>query len=309
MARPPLPPSYAALLAEWERHLAARGLAPATRRAYTGDLHAFLGFLAGHLGGEVGAAGLGRLGIGDFRAHFAAERGRGLSAKAMGRAAAAIRGFFAWLEEARGIACPAVAGLATPRRGRSLPRPLAEGDARDVLDLAGALHPEPWIAARDEAVLSLLWGAGLRIGEAVGLAWGAAPLGSALRVVGKGGRARSVPVLPAVSARVEAYRRLCPWAPGPDGPLFLGARGGRVNPNQIRLAMQRAREALGLPASATPHALRHAFATQILAASGDLRGVQELLGHRRLATTQAYTGLDEARLRAVYDAAHPRAKG
>jgi integrase/recombinase XerC len=295
-------------LGRWQAHLAARGLRPATRAAYAADLRGFLGFLAGHLGGPAGPASLAALGIGDFRAWMAAERGRGVAARTLARAVSSVRGFFAWLEEAEGISCEAVNALATPRAARRLPRPVAQEDARAVLETVGAGRAE-WIAARDRAVLTLLWGAGLRMGEALGLAWGDAPLGETVRVTGKGGRRRAVPVLPAARQAVEAYRRLCPHDPGPGGPLFLGARGGPLDSRLVRKAMEEARTALGLPASATPHALRHAFATQLLAAGGDLRAVQELLGHARLSTTQVYTGLDADRLRAVYDATHPRARG
>jgi integrase/recombinase XerC len=185
---------------------------------------------------------------------------------------------------------------------------VAEGDARAILDVVSA-HAEPWIAARDQAALTLIWGSGLRISEALGLKQRQAPLGDVVRVTGKGGKEREVPVLPVASEAVEAYRSLCPHAPGRDDALFLGARGGALNPRLLQAAMATARMALGLPASATPHALRHAFATQLLSAGGDLRAVQELLGHASLSTTQVYTGVDEARLMEVYERAHPLARG
>ncbi len=301
----PVAPATAALLARWQAHLAARGLRPATRAAYAADLAGFLGFLAGHLGEPPVPGDLGGLGIGAMRAYLASERMRGRGARSLARAVSAIRGFFAYLAEAEGIDCAAVHALVTPKAPRGKPRPVAEADARAILDTAGAAR-EPWVAARDVAVLTLLWGAGLRVSEALGLRWGDAPFGEALAVAGKGGRARQVPVLPAVRAAVEAYRALCPHHPGAGGPLFLGVRGGPLADGIVRGAMREARRALGLPATATPHALRHAFATELLRAGGDLRAIQQLLGHARLATTQVYTGLDEARLRAVYDATHPR---
>lgn len=296
-------------LARWRVHLLAGGARPNTVTAYLGDVAGFLGFLGGHLGGPVGPAALGGLGIGDLRAWMASERGRGVSARTLARRVSAVRGFLGWLEAADGIACAAAGALATPRVARRLPRPVAEADARAVLETVGAAHPEPWIAARDRAVLTLLWGAGLRVAEALSLRWGDAPFGPALRVTGKGGRPRSVPVLPVVCAAVEAYRALCPLDPGPAGPLFLGARGGALDSRLVRKAMAEARALLGLPATATPHALRHAFATELLARGGDLRAVQELLGHASLATTQVYTAVTPERLRAVWAATHPRGGG
>ncbi len=302
-------PETAALMGRWQAHLAARGLRPATRDAYASDLQGFLGFLAQHLGAPPEPADLAALTIGDFRAFMASERRRGRGARSLGRGVSAIRALFAYLAEVEGRDCAAIRALATPRAPRGKPRPVAEADARAILATAGApaeTGPEPWIAARDVAVLTLLWGAGLRVGEALSLRWGDAPFGPTLAVIGKGGRGRQVPVLPAVRDAVEAYRALCPHEPGPGGALFLGARGGLLNDRLVRRAMGEARLALGLPATATPHALRHAFATELLRRGGDLRAIQELLGHARLATTQVYTGLDEARLRAVYDATHPR---
>lgn len=300
-------PEFAALLARWQTHLAARGLAPLTREAYASDIGGLLGFLADHLGGASSAAALSRLTIGDFRAWMAVERGRGRGSRSLARAVSAVRGFFAWAEEHEGIACAAVDLLRTPKAPRSLPRPVPEDDARALIDTVEALAREDWVAARDRAVLTLLWGAGLRISEALGLAWGTAPFAGAVRVTGKGGRLRAVPVLPVVRDAVEVYRAACPHRPGPDGPLFLGVRGGRLQGDAVRKAMQAARGALGLPATATPHALRHAFATQLLAAGGDLRAIQTLLGHARLSTTQVYTAVDSARLAEVHARAHPRA--
>ncbi|GMG82474.1 tyrosine recombinase XerC [Paralimibaculum aggregatum] len=301
-----LAPALGELLARWAAHLAASGRAPATRTAYVADLAGFLGFLTGHLGGAPAPAALAGLTLGDFRAWLAAERARGRSGRSLSRAVSALRGFFAFLEEREGIACEAIHGVTSPKSPRPLPRPVAAADAQALLAAVDAGHPEPWIAARDAAVLALLWGAGLRISEALGLRWGDAPLGDAVTVRGKGGRSRRVPVLPAAGAWVERYRRLCPHAATPGGALFLGARGGPLHGNMVRRAMAAARAGLGLPANATPHALRHAFATELLAAGGDLRAVQELLGHARLATTQVYTGVDAARLAAVHAATHPR---
>ncbi|MCL5777016.1 tyrosine recombinase XerC [Limibaculum sp. FT325] len=297
------------LLARWLAQLSAvRRASPKTVEAYGRDLRAFLGFMGAHTGGGMGRTALGGLTVSDFRAWMAAERGRGVGPRTLGRKLAAVRSFYRWLALAEGVDCPALLTLRTPRSPRRLPRPVAAQDARAILAAVSA-HAEPWIAARDQAALTLIWGSGLRISEALGLRQRDAPLGQSVRVTGKGGKEREVPVLPVARAAVEQYRALCPFAPGRDAALFLGARGGPLNPRLLQGAMATARMALGLPASATPHALRHAFATQLLAAGGDLRAVQELLGHASLATTQVYTGVDEARLMEVYARTHPKARG
>jgi integrase/recombinase XerC len=196
-----------------------------------------------------------------------------------------------------------------PRQKKTLPKPLGVVAAYDVVAIGNSLEDEPWIAARNTAVLALLYGAGLRISEALGLLRSEAPRadGDALRIRGKGGKERIVPVLPAVSAAIAAYLKVCPFSPGPNAPLFLGARGGQLNPRLVQRAMEKLRSALGLPDTATPHALRHSFATHLLASGGDLRSIQELLGHASLSTTQIYTGVDTERLMAAYREAHPRA--
>ena len=196
-----------------------------------------------------------------------------------------------------------------PRRKARLPRPVAPEAAKELIATVELQSLKSWVGARDVAVATLLYGCGLRISEALALRQADAPLGEVLRIKGKGGRERLAPVLPAVARAVEAYRALCPYAPGPDAPLFLGARGGPLNPRLVQGAVAAARRQLGLPATATPHALRHSFATHLLEAGGDLRTIQELLGHASLATTEVYTGVDEARLMESYMAAHPRARG
>ncbi|MEO0999594.1 MAG: tyrosine recombinase XerC [Pseudomonadota bacterium] len=280
---------------------------PATRAAYGRDVAEFLGFLDRHRGAPAGRAALGTVAHTDLRAWLAALRARGLSPRSIARAQSALRSFYRWLAEAEGIEAPAVTAMASPKQPERLPRPLAPEAAAAVLEAADDPDAAPWVAARDVAVLTLLWGSGLRIGEALSLRRGAAPLGETIRVTGKGGKERIVPVLPAAQAAVESYLALTPWRPGPEGPLFLGVRGKALDPRIIRGVMARARGALGLPATATPHALRHSFATHLLAAGGDLRAIQELLGHASLSSTQIYTKLDEARLLDVYAAAHPRA--
>ncbi|MEM1345689.1 MAG: tyrosine recombinase XerC [Pseudomonadota bacterium] len=302
-------PATAALLTRWLSQLSAiRGASGATITAYRTDVARFLGFLAGHLGGAPPPAALSTLAIGDFRAWMAHERRRGLSARALARAVSAVRGFFAWLEEAEGLDCRAVLALRSPRVHARLPRPVAIDDAHALIATAEALPPTPWIGARDAALLTLLWGTGLRISEALSLNQSEAPLGEVLRVTGKGNKVREVAVVALARTAVERYRGLCPYRPGPEAPLFLGARGARLHPTVARKAVQSARQALGLPASATPHALRHAFATHLLAAGGDLRAVQELLGHASLRSTQIYTAVDASHLSRVYAKAHPRAQ-
>lgn len=301
-------PGAAALLTGWLDWLASvRGRAPATIAAYRRDVSTYLGFLAVHLGGPVGKDRLGRIEVRDVRGWMAARRERGISARSLARELSAVRQFHDWLEETAGIACAAVRGVRAPRLPVRLPRPVAAGDARRVIAGAGA-HAEPWIAARDTAALTLIWGAGLRIAEALALTRADAPLGEVLRVTGKGGKVREVPVLPAARQAVDRYVALCPFPERPDQALFRGARGGPLRPGVLQKTMATARRALGLPDTATPHALRHSFATHLLEAGGDLRSIQELLGHASLSSTQIYTGVDQARLVETYRLAHPRAR-
>jgi integrase/recombinase XerC len=298
------------LLEDWLAQLGAvRDASPRTLVAYRRDVAGFLGFLAGHWGGPAGRAALGRVTVTDMRAWMARERARGMSARSMARALSAVRSFYAWLAEAHGVEATAVMATRGPRQKPRLPRPVAPDAARALIGAVELQASEPWQAARDVAVVTLLWGCGLRISEALGLRQRDAPLGDSLRIRGKGGRERLVPVLPAAARAVDVYRRLCPLAPGPDAPLFLGARGGALNPRLVQKAMAAARLQLGLPATATPHSLRHSFATHLLEAGGDLRAIQELLGHASLATTQVYTGVDQVRLMEAYMAAHPKARG
>ncbi|MEM9010435.1 MAG: tyrosine recombinase XerC [Pseudomonadota bacterium] len=310
------PPAAAlALLDDWLTSRAALGQASgATLTAYRADVRDYLSFLAGHWGGPFGEAALGAVSHGDLRAWMARLRGRGLSARSVARAVSAVRGFHRWLAEARGVEAHAVAAVRAPKVPARLPRPLDRGAARAVLDhvAAGQAAASPdapgWVAARDAALLTLLYGCGLRMAEALALPRRTAPLSEALTVRGKGGKERMLPILPAAREAVERYLALCPHRLAPDGPLFVGVRGGALNGRLVRGLMARVRAALGLPASATPHALRHSFATHLLSAGGDLRAIQELLGHASLSTTQVYTGVDEAQLMEVYARAHPRAQ-
>lgn len=287
----------------------ARAASAHTIDAYRRDVAGWLGFLTEHLGAPVAAAALGRLTPRDVRSWQARLRAEGMSARSAARSLSAVKSFHRWLAEAEGLEASAVLAARAPKAPARLPRPVEAKAAAAMLDHAAADHPEPWIAARDAAVLTLLWGSGLRVSEALALNRADAPLPEALRIRGKGGKERIAPVLPAAREAVEAYLSLLPYRTAPEAPLFLGARGKRLNPRMAQKAMERARLALGLPATATPHALRHSFATHLLEAGGDLRAIQELLGHASLSTTQVYTAVDQARLMEVYEAAHPRADG
>ncbi len=292
----------------WLTHLRALdGKAENTVTAYARDVSGFLGFLSVHRGGTEGLKALADLSQGDLRSWMAAERSRGISARSLARALSAVKTFTAWLAEREGADATALLSARGPKYRRKLPRPLTETGAVQMIDMVGEQASSDWVATRDIAVLTLLYGSGLRISEALGLTGAASPLPDVLRITGKGGKTRPVPTLPAAAQAVARYVALCPYPPSPDAPLFRGVRGGPLNPRLVALAMEKARLQLGLPATATPHAMRHSFATHLLAAGGDLRAIQELLGHASLSTTQAYTSVDSARLMAVYEKAHPRA--
>ncbi|WP_199259183.1 tyrosine recombinase XerC [Paracoccus binzhouensis] len=303
-----LAPAMAENLARWlDNERATRDRSDHTIRAYQADLLAFLAFLGGYHGTPALPATLGQLTQSDMRAFAAAERGRGLSARSLARRLSATRSFIRWMSDRHGFDASRALASRSPKFTRSLPRPLAPDQAEALLEIAGTAHPEAWIAARDTAVLTLLYGCGLRISEALGLDGADWPFREALTIRGKGGKERQVPVLPVAREAIAEYLRLCPYPLEPAAPLFRGARGGRLNPALISGAMRQLRQVMGLPPTATPHALRHSFATHLLAAGGDLRTIQELLGHASLSTTQVYTGVDDARLLETYRAAHPRA--
>ncbi len=294
-----LSPGLRDALSGWLDHIKALdGASINTVAAYGRDVARYLGFLAGHHGDAMGVAAVTAAGHGDLRSWMASERARGVSARSLARELSAVKNFTAWLADlsARG-----------PKFRRKLPRPLTEDGASELLATVGDDAREDWIAARDIAVVTLLYGCGLRISEALALRGGDHPLPEVLRVAGKGGKTRLVPVLPAARAAVDRYVALAPFDLGRADALFRGARGGPLNPRLIQSAMERTRLRLGLPATATPHALRHSFATHLLSAGGDLRAIQELLGHASLSTTQGYTAVDAARLMEAYENAHPRA--
>jgi integrase/recombinase XerC len=288
-----------------------RRLSPKTVEAYGRDLQQFLAFLTGHLGEPPTIAALIALKPRDIRAFLAARRLEGVESRSLMRQLAALRSFARHLDSQGHGAASAFAAIRSPRIEKRLPRPLPVPSALAVTEAesrAGDTRA-PWILARDAAVLALLYGAGLRISEALSLSRRDAPTGltDSVTVTGKGRKVRSVAVIPAVRGAVEDYLKLCPYDLPPDGPLFIGARGGPLSPRIIQLAVAQLRGALGLPDTATPHALRHSFATHLLARGGELRAIQELLGHASLSTTQLYTKVDAARLLKAYDEAHPRA--
>lgn len=296
----------------WIRHLAAqRRASPLTVEAYTRDLTQFLSFLTEHLGERPDLAAFAELKPADLRAFMAKRRGAGIESRSLMRALAALRSFARHLErEGKGKAAAFIA-VRSPKIARSLPKPISARSAMDMMDVATRAGEtrEPWILARDAAVIGLLYGAGLRISEALGLQRRDAAKGfDSLTVIGKGAKTRSVPVIRPVAEGIEAYLQLCPYTLKPEGPLFVGAKGGPLSPRIIQLAVEHLRGALGLPDSATPHALRHSFATHLLAGGGDLRAIQELLGHASLSTTQVYTAVDGARLMEAWRSAHPRAR-
>ncbi len=296
------------LLERWLTTLIAlRGVSDNTIEAYRRDVSGFLGFLANHFGGPQGVTALGRVKITDMRAWMAHERRRGVGARTLARELSAVKSFYRWLSETEGVEATSVLATRTPKFKAQLPRPVARDAARELLDTVELQSAEGWVGARDTAVVTLLYGCGLRISEALALNFSDTPLPDSLMIRGKGDKDRVVPVIPAARAAVAEYLRLCPFAMQPDTPLFLGVRGKRLNPRLIQKVMEKTRLQLGLPATATPHALRHSFATHLLEAGGDLRAIQELLGHASLSTTQAYTALDQVRLMEVYRKAHPKA--
>jgi integrase/recombinase XerC len=290
-----------------ERRMSAK-----TVEAYQRDVLQFLEFLAGHQGGAVNLTRLGKIAPQDVRAFMAARRAAGIGGRSLMRALAGIRSFARFLERNGKGKVAALAAVRAPKIARTLPKPISAPRARQLadVDIRAGEEREPWILARDAAVLALLYGSGLRISEALGLLRGAMPRpgkGDVIVVTGKGNKTRMVPVLPQVLALIDQYVTLCPYDLPLDKPLFVGARGGPLSPRIIQLVMERLRGALSLPDTATPHALRHSFATHLLTRGGDLRAIQELLGHASLSTTQIYTAVDADRLNEVYRSAHPRA--
>jgi integrase/recombinase XerC len=304
--------SIAREMARWLAHLRAeRRLSPKTVEAYERDLRQCLDFLCAHWGARVTLKRFSQLQAQDVRAFMAMRRADDIASRSLMRTLAGLRSFGRFLEREGKGKVGALSAIRAPKVGKSLPKPLPVAAAKRLADAderAGETR-ETWILARDAAVMALLYGSGLRISEALGLKHRDVPRpgeGDVLVITGKGNKTRMVPVLQNVLALVADYVALCPHPLLPEGPIFVGARGGPLSPRIIQLAMERLRGALGLPDSATPHALRHSFATHLLSRGGDLRAIQELLGHSSLSTTQVYTGIDTERLLEVYRAAHPR---
>lgn len=281
-------------------------LATNTVEAYRSDLAEFIGFLRGHLESEPGMRAFADLQARDIRAFIAARRREGLADASIARLLSAIKSFYRWLDRAHGVENPEIAFLSGPKRGQRLPRPVSEVAAKDMLEQAELIQEEPWIAARDVAALSLMYGAGLRISEVLDLPGDVKSAPERLRIKGKGGKVRIVPIIPAVSEAISEYAALCPYGMNAGSPLFYGARGKRLQAPILRKQVQLLRGALGLTETATPHALRHSFATHLLAHGADLRAIQTLLGHASLSTTQVYTGVEAGHLRKVHANAHPR---
>jgi integrase/recombinase XerC len=296
----------------WLVNLSAeRRMSKKTVEAYDRDVRQFLGFLAQHLGRRVTFSALRDLAPADIRAFLAARRRNGISGRSLMRSLAGVRSFARFLERHGNGKVAALAAVRAPKLEKTLPKPLPIAAAKSLADVslrAGEAR-EPWVLARDAAVMALLYGSGLRISEALGLMVKDIPApgqGDSITVTGKGNKRRMVPVLDPVLRLVAGYLALCPYVPAAEEPAFVGAKGGPLSPRIIQLAIERLRGALGLPATATPHALRHSFATHLLSRGGDLRAIQELLGHASLATTQIYTAVDTERLMAVYRSTHPR---
>jgi integrase/recombinase XerC len=304
--------SVALQMTRWLTHLRSeRRLSPKTLEAYARDLRQCLDFLCEHWGARVTLAKFSKLEASDIRAFMAMRRTEAIASRSLMRALAGLRSFGRFLEREGKGKVGALSAIRAPKVGKTLPKPLPMAAAKRLADAderAGEAR-ETWVLARDAAVMALLYGSGLRISEALGMKRRDVPKpgeGDVLIVTGKGNKTRMVPVLQKVLQLIEDYAAICPYALPPEGPVFVGARGGPLSPRIIQLAMARLRGALGLPDSATPHALRHSFATHLLSRGGDLRAIQELLGHSSLSTTQIYTGIDSERLLEVYRSAHPR---
>ncbi|MBY0407552.1 MAG: tyrosine recombinase XerC [Rickettsiales bacterium] len=277
-----------------------------TLTAYDQDIRQFFQFLAGHLGRQAGESELAALEARDFRA-WLASRANIFEAASTARALSSVKHLFRYLEKQGALTNAAVFHMRGPKLPKAVPRALEAGQALEAVEAIGAEHLEPWVSLRDVALLALIYGCGLRISEALSLKYGDLPLKEVLSITGKGKKQRLVPVLPVVREAVEAYVVACPYPFAEEMPLFVGARGGALDAGVFQATIRRLRARIGLPEGTTPHAFRHSFATHLLSSGGDLRSIQELLGHESLSTTQRYTQVDKARLLAAYKQAHPRA--
>ncbi len=304
-----LTPAARDALQSWLDHARAlKNASENTITAYRTDVAEFIAFQTMHHAEPQGLKPLARVTTPDMRAFMAHLHAGGAAPRSMARKLSAVKSFYRWLSEREGFEPTAVLSARAPKFQKKLPRPLSEDAARAMIDTVEMQSREGWIGARDAAVVTLLYGCGLRISEALGLTGADWPFGESLRILGKGGKERIVPVIPVSRRAVETYLKLCPFEITPSSPLFRGARGGKLNARLIQSVTEKARMQLGLPASATPHAMRHSFATHLLSAGGDLRAIQELLGHASLSTTQAYTSVDSVHLMKVYEATHPKAR-
>jgi integrase/recombinase XerC len=293
----------------WRENMThVRRLSTKTVEAYTHDVGGFLQFLHQHRGEDIDLAALKDVVAGDVRGWLAIRRQDGLGPRGVARAVSALRTFYQFMEKQGWVENVSIRRVRPPKLPPSIPKPVSIAGAQALLEEAEIMGSEAWVAARNVAILTLLYGAGLRISEALSLNRSALPLAEAIIITGKGNKQRVVPILPEARDAIDAYVRLCPFGAVKEDPVFFGARGKRLHPRIVQGLMQHLRRSLGLPESATPHALRHAFATHLLAAGGDLRAIQELLGHASLSTTQRYTSVDETHLLSVYERAHPRAK-
>jgi integrase/recombinase XerC len=313
LAFPHADADLAAAAGAWLRRLVGeKRVSALTLDAYARDLRQFLAFVGGRIGGAVTLAAVAALKPSDMRAFMAERRACGVSSRSLLRQLAGLRSFARHLSREQGLDVSVFSKVRSPKLARALPKALSVDKARELAGGEGASGEDrpAWIVARDAAALALLYGAGLRISEALAIVRRDAPVGDVecLTITGKGGKTRAAPVIAPVRKAVETYLELCPHPLAPDGPLFVGARGGPLSPRILQLTVERLRGALGLPDSATPHALRHSFATHLLGRGGDLRSIQELLGHASLSTTQIYTAVDKARLLDAYASAHPRAQ-
>lgn len=301
------PAARDALQAWLDHQKSLKGAADNTISAYNGDVGEFLAFISAHKGQPQGLGALSKITVSDMRAWMARSRSGGIGPRSLARKLSAVKAFYRWLAGREGFEPTAVLSTRSPKFTKKLPRPLAVDAAHDLVEAVEIQHMTPWVGLRDVAVMTLLWGCGLRISEALSLKGSDAPLPQVMRIFGKGGKERIVPVVDAARDAVDAYMRACPHALGDDDPLFRGVRGGVLSARAVQKTVASARMQLGLPATVTPHAMRHSFATHLLNAGGDLRAIQELLGHASLSTTQAYTAVDAARLMDVYAKAHPKA--
>lgn len=301
-------PDLADKLQKWHEFLRVeKNMSRHTLRAYCGDVSHFVRFLADHKGKPPSLDDLSQISLRDFRSWMSRKAMDGAGNASRARSLSGVKNFLSWLDKNGIMHNAAISTVRTPKQAHKLPRPLHESQAKEVLAQAGLLADEDWIAARDKALFTLLYGCGLRIDEALSLNMNDKPRDEFLRVVGKGNKERQVPVIPLVAAALETYRKIKPFGLAPDDPLFIGAHGKRLNQGVAQRAMRELRVTLGLPENATPHALRHSFATHLLQNGANLREIQELLGHASLSTTQRYTEVNAAELIKVYKAAHPRA--